>query len=199
MDISSPALEYGSTLHRAMEGQDIMETREEMEDQTRDMLDAHLSHYEEYAKRLKFTALDIPEHEYNMVLKHPVTGEPFPVPFYGIVDRQLKKEDGKPRGFVDFKTSSQEWGQAKLDSTKQFTWYCLADWQESGVFPEDMFMLNFVKDQLKPYARVKRVNRSVDQCAEVFEEAVGLYNKCVVNSDSVEKVCARSFFCPYSS
>lgn len=189
---------YGEVLHAAMEGRDVKEAMEKagmLEDGMRAMamIHKHLKDYEKYEKLMKFGKRDKPEYEFKLTLHHPVTGEAAPCPFYGIVDRLLCK--AKPWGWVDYKSSKNEWSQGQIDRHKQFTFYTMAFTQENGFEPK-AFIINFVKDMQKPYARGRKVERSVQDCVKVFEEMVQLHHDLVENPLNCKETCRKTRFCP---
>ena len=188
------AFDYGHKVHDMAEGKDRGAIEEKMvkDGWTLDelnMLQEHVELYDKYAKKLKFSDVDISEHEAVGNI------EGLPIPFYGILDRLLVK-DKQVYGFVEIKTSAQPWSQTRIETDDQLTWYWTWYRYTYGDEPK-AFLLDFVKNKEKPTAICKRIRRTDEDCTRLIAEAKDLHERYVENVKDVEPVCKRTFFCPY--
>jgi len=155
----------------------------------------HQELYEDVYKQLSFTDKDTPEYEIGqkgeeVYLEHPVTKEKMPIPFFGIIDRLTSY------GFVDYKTGRGTWGPKKIKDTKQFTYYWMWYKQKHGVDPR-AYIVNFIKPKDEKEGRViiKDIERSEQECIDLWEEAMGLYTNLIENGN-FDIECEGHFFCP---
>jgi RecB family exonuclease len=193
---------YGTLLHRLCEGKPVSDDEvAALGFSAVQSFDTHRKLFSDVANELQFTDDDSTEYRIETLLKDPLSGETWEVPFVGIIDRLLsfRTPDGElhARGFIDYKTSSQSWSDKKTEEDEQFTFYTLAFQSAFGIM-QDAYLVNFMKagkNRQVPTVQVKSIERTKEQCSQVLAEARALYESLVVNEEC-ERVCRGSFFCP---
>lgn len=207
---------YGQKLHtsfetgKALEGEDLGRFLESEKLGDFVAYHQHLEQYADYAKRLRFSHDDLPEHRFRIALPN------MSVPFEGVIDRLLiglppvavqeedaaslvnpKKPELRVWGWVDYKTRRQPWSQREIDEHIQFTFYW--HWFVFKYLKEPRaFIMNFCKPSDTQAARVqvRAIKRTPEQCRAAVAEAEELYQRIVVRNE-YNPVCANHFFCPY--
>lgn len=194
---------YGNVLHEAFEG--VKPTPERITEVfgmngAIDFED-HCKLFTEYSERMGFTPEDVPEavvgdQDNPFYLKHPITGDQFPIPFYGIIDR-LRRAEKKLTGFVDYKTSSKPKSQTDIDKSVQFKFYHWVIYQLRGGKFGTGHMLNFMRNQVEgdPKVQVRAITCTVDDLVKLWDEMTDLHERVFVRHEFGD--CVRHPFCPY--
>lgn len=103
----------------------------------------------------------------KLVLRHPFTNQPLPLPLTLVIDRVASMEK-----LADLKTSKAAWNQNQVDADIQATLYLFGWWQIHNVLAE--FEFDVVRKQPGPRTKAMEIwstSRTVDDFAAAWEWA----------------------------